>query len=238
MNIRNNITFLKVSDIPNFYLQISLKDAKQKSLMRDCVASRLRMPDLKGIRIDKITDSNADLASFLSNCTPARLRLFVINWSINNFTAIKSNFYVGAFSSTARRTTKEVYFFCIDFSSKDLQTVIKAAHNSERIVFNMCWIHCSSDLDFGTDLRYNTKLLSFQHWGNMNKGWATDWNVEPFCFSLVVDAIGRSGLRTSLEKLSIYDNHTLSAFKVQEELNSKFMSHISVVEENPEPLTL
>ena len=129
--------------------------------MRDCVTSRLRLPDLNGIRVDCISDADADLASFLGDCTPARFKLLAVNYGANSATGIKSKFYVDAFSGAAASTTKEVYFCCIDFSAEDLQTVVRAARNAERIVLNWCCVHCSPDLDFGADLSYNTKFLSF-----------------------------------------------------------------------------
>ena len=202
------------------------------------MTSRLRLPDLKGIRVDCISDADADLASFLSDFTHARLKLLWINFSVNSLTGIKSKFYVDSFSRATAMTTKEVYFFCIDFSAEDLQTVVRAARNAEKIVFSFCCIHCSSGLDFGADLSNNTKFLSFQGWGSTN--WVertTDWKAEPSKFSLIVDAIGTSRLKGSLEKISIYNNPTLSASEVQEDLNSKGMSHISVVQEGPGPLT-
>ena len=197
--------------------------------MRDCVTSRLRLPDLNGIRIDYISDAN--LASFLSNCTPARLKQFTVNYNPNSHTGIKSKFYVDAFSGAAARNTKNVFFKCIDFRAKDLQTVVRAACDAENIVFSNCCIHCSSGLDFGANLSYNTKFLSFQYWGSKKyKENTTDWIAGSSKFSLIVDAIGSSGLKASLEKLSIAWNSTLSASKVQEELKAKSMSHISVVE--------
>ena len=207
--------------------------------MRNCVTSRLKLPDLNGIRIDYISEDDADLVSFISDCTPARLQKLIINYFANSKTGIKSKFYADAFSEAARRTTTEVYFQCIDFSAEDLQTVVRSARNAERIVFEYCCIHCSSGLNFGVDLSYKTKYLSFQFWGNTDyEERTTDWKAEPSSFSLILDAIGNSGLRASLEKLSIYDNPTLSASKVQEELNAKGMPHISVIEQYSNPLEL
>ena len=206
--------------------------------MRDCVTSRLRLPDLNGIQIQYISDADAELASFLSDCTPARLKLLVVNRFVNSNIGIKSNFYVDAFSEAAARTTKEVFFTCIDFSAEDLQTVIRTARNAERIVFNWCCIHCSLGLDFGADLSYKTKFLSFQQWGTtFHKERMTDWKADPSKFSLIVDAINSSGLKSSLQKLSIAWNQTLSKSKVQEELNVKGISHISVVEEYVNPFS-
>ena len=207
--------------------------------MRDCLISRFRLPDLNGIWVDHISDTDADLARFLNDCTPTRLKLLNVNYYPNSATGIKSKSYVDAFSGAAARTTKEVFFTCIDFNSEDLQIVVRAARNAERIVFNSCCVHCSSDLDFGADLSFNTKFLSFQWWGSTDhKSRTTDWKIDPSKFSLIVDAIGSSGLKASLQKLSIYANHTLSASKMQKELNAKGMSHISVVQECLVPLSL
>ena len=207
--------------------------------MKDLVTSKLRIPDIIGIRIESISDADANLAKFLSNCIPVPLRLLAINLNANRRIGIKSKFYIDAFSKAVASITKEVYFYCIDFRAKDLQTVVRAAHKAERIVFNFCNIHCSSGLDFGANLSYKTKFLSFQQWGDMIfRERTTDWKDDSSKFFFIVDAIGSSGLRASLEKLSIANNQTLSKSKVQEELNAKGMTHISVVDEHPSPFSL
>ena len=65
----------------------------------------------------------------------------------------------------------------------------------------------------------------------------TDWKTDPSCFENIVDAIKNSGLKDSLQKVSIDYNQTLSKEKVQELFNSKGMSHITVTEENQIPLS-
>ena len=141
---------------------MSLNDEKDKLLMRDCVASKLKLPDLYLIEIDDMLDADADLAIFLNECYPARIDDFFVNNYSKIFTGIKSKFYINAFSETAVRAVKTVFFRYIDFNAEDLQTIVRAAHNAEEIKFNCCCIHCSSDLDFGVDLKYNTNFLSFQ----------------------------------------------------------------------------
>ena len=157
----HNYSFRKFN-FSELYLKLNLRNSDNTSLMKDLVTSKLRIPDIIGIRIESISDADANLAKFLSNCIPVPLRLLAINLNANRRTGIKSKFYIDAFSKAAASITKEVYFYCIDFRAKDLQTVVRSAHNAERIVFNFCNIHCSSGLDFGADLSYNTKFLSFQ----------------------------------------------------------------------------
>ena len=206
-------------------------------MLVDFVASKLSLPDLSGIQINYISDSDTDVANFLKYCIPFKLQIFVINYHINNYAGVKSKFYVDSLTKVAAKTAKEVYLKCIDFSAEDLQTVIKAARNTERIVFCSCCIHCSSGFDFGADLKYKTKFLSFQWCGStIIEERTTDWKTDPSLFSHIVDAISNSGLRTSLKKVSIAYNHTLDKYKIQEQFNAQGMSHISVVEENLLPL--
>ena len=196
--------------------------------------SKIKLPDLQGIEINYISNADADLVSFLSLWMPARLQKLKVNYVESCRTGIKSKFYVKAFAEAAARTTEEVFFKCINFRTKDLQTVVRAAHNAERIVFDFCNIHCSSGLDFGADLTYKTKLLSFQGWGETDcKERTTDWIKDPYSFSQIVDAIGDSGLKASLQEINIKYNETLSASKVQAKLNAKGMSHISVIDNSP-----
>ena len=197
------------------------------------------MPDLKGIQIERISDNDKCLNRFLQECTPSSISLLSINWYRNNEIAIKSSYYINSLWKVAATTANEIFFYCIDFSAEDLQTVIKAARNTERIVFSFCCIHCSSCLDFGVDQSYNTKFLSFQHWGRTDyKERTTDWINNPSCFENIVNAICSSGMKASLQKVSIYRNNTLNKSNLQELFNAKGIFHISIVEEGSNPISL
>ena len=200
--------------------------------------SKITLSNVNKIHFYWISNSDSDLAGFLNNCLPAHINLLAVNWLTNNNIGINAKFYISSLSKAAARTTKDIYFYSIDFSAEDLQTVVKAACKTERVVFHFCSIHCYSGMDFGADLKYNIKFLSFQFWGHMShEVRTTDWKTDPSSFSNIVDAIGSSGLRTSLEKVSVYFNKSLSPSKIQEEFNLKGMSHISVGEECLEPLS-
>ena len=211
-------------------------DAKQKALLKDIETSNLTLPDIKRIRIDYVSDSDADLSSFLSNCIPNQFKFLCINNPTNNSTSIKSKIDIKSISKAVAAVTKEIHIRLYEFSAADLQQFVRAACNAERIVIQRCSVHCSSSLDFGSKIKYNTSFLSFQSWGdNSYKELTTNWITDPSCFSNIVDAIGGSGLRHSLTKLGIGSNPTLDKAKVQGLLNAKWMTHISVVTEEPSP---
>ena len=213
-----------------------MTDAKQKALLKDIESSNLKLPDIKRIIFDYVSDSDANLSRFLTNCTPNQFKFLCVNSSSTASTLIKSKIDINSLSKAVSAVTKEVYIRLYEFSAADLQQFVRAACNAERIIFQRCSVHCSSALDFGATLKYNTKFLSFQHWGDTSyKELTTDWMSDPTCFSHIVDAIGSSGLRDSLTKFSIKYNETLNKAKVQELLNAKGMAHISVVLEYPGP---
>ena len=213
-----------------------MKYAKQKALLNDIKTSNLKLPDIKRIRIDYVLDSDADLSDFFANCTPNQLKFLCINNSFSVATPINTKIDINTLSKAVTAVTKEIYIRLYEFSAADLQQFVRAACNTERIIIKRCSVHCSSALDFGSELKYNTNFLSFQFWGETDyTELTTDWKTDPSCFSHIVDAIANSGLRHSLTKLSIANNETLNKAKVQDMLNVKGMAHISVVGECPDP---
>ena len=194
------------------------------------------MPDIKRIRIDQVSDSDSDLNNFFDNWCPTNFKLLWINYGYISLTPIKANFYTSSLFKAVGSATKEVYIQFFEFRVEDLQQFVKAACNAERIIFCGCSIHCSAALDFGTNLIYKTKYLSFQQCGDNNlKDLTTDWKTDSSAFSHIVDAIAKSGLRHSLTKLSIYYNETLDQAKVEWLLSEKGITNITVVPESSLP---
>ena len=92
-------------------MKISLKSKNDKALFKDIVTSKLKLPDLKGIRIDYISEENPDLNSFLNDCIPDNIQMLAINYSAYNYTGIKSKFYINSLSRAVSAATTEVYFY-------------------------------------------------------------------------------------------------------------------------------
>ena len=202
------------------------------------MTSKFRLPDIKRIKINNISDSDTDLVDSFLSLTPDRLKILYIQHSITLGTPINYKLDINSLSKAVAAVTKEIYISCIEFSVADLQQLIRAACNAEQIVIYLCSVHCSSALDFGATIKYKTNFLGFDYWGRTScKELTTDWKADPSCFSHIVDAIGSSGLRHSLTKLGIYENQTLKKQEVQELLDEKGMGHIEVVEENSSPST-
>ena len=84
-------------------------------------------------------------------------------------------------------------------------------------------------MDFGENIKYITKTLSFKFCGNMKlKNVTTDWKINLSAFLNIIDAIGKSGLKQSLTKIDISSNDTLDKANIKEYLDVKNMAHILI----------
>ena len=188
--------------------------------------SKIKLPDIKAIRIRNIKETDKDYAYFLSECLPFQLDyLNIRNWSL--LSLIKPRYSI---CSLSKAVSTVVYYLNIEdfeLSAKELQQIIRAACNVIDVVFNSCSIHCSTVLDFGPDIKYKTEELSFEWWGVTKfKNLTTDWIDNPSSFTNIVDAIGNCGLRHSLKRINIKFNKTLNKVKLQKLLKAKDINNI------------
>ena len=214
-----------------------MKDVKQKSLLTDLCSSKLRLPNIRKIRIDCISDGNKELNSFFQKWAPSKLDLFSVNYPSNTSTGIKMDFYIDSISKAMKSASKEIYLSCFEIKEPELEQIIESASNWERLILRYSDIHCSKKLDFGVSDKCKIEFLSFTNCGSTySKARKTDWISTPSCFKNIVEAISKSGLRDNLQEFDIYYNHTLKKDEVQTMFNELGMSHISVVQNNTVPM--
>ena len=214
-----------------------MDDTEHKSLLTDFVSSKLRLPNIRRIRINKISDKNKELNSFLQNWVPSKLDLLRVNYINNTDTGIKMDFYIDSILKAIKSVEKEIYFWCFELKEAELEQIIKSSSNWERLIFYYCDIHCSKKLDFGNSDKRKIKFLSFAWCGNTSyEERKSDWIATPSCFKNIVEAISKSELKDSLQQVDIGYNNTLKKDKVQAMFNELGMSRISVVEISPGPM--
>ena len=204
---------------------------KRQEFIKILENAKLRLPNMKAVQIEKVSDEDAEFVSFLDDCTPTQLKFFRFNSLSYLPKTTKTKFYMRSLPKLINETTGEVFLNRLEFSEEELEQIVRASCNTERLIFEKCDIHCSTALDFGSALKYKTKTLSFQCWGDINySDRKADWRFSPACFDNIIEAISNSGLRDSLQTISINRNQTLSAEKVQQAMNEKGMSHVTVEE--------
>ena len=214
-----------------------MNDAKHKSLLTDICSSKLRLPNIRKIQIDKISDGNKELNSFFQNWFPSKIDLLSVNYNRNTDTGIKTDSYIDSISKIIKSVSKEIYLTWFEIKEPELEQIIKSASNWERLILGLSDIHCSKKFDFGVSDKYKIKFLSFTWCGHTDfKERKTDWKTTPSCFKNIVEAISKSGLKDSLEKVDICSNQTLKKDEVQAMFNELGMPHISVVQEGAVPM--
>ena len=214
-----------------------MNNAKLKSLLTDIWSSKLRIPNIRKITIDFISDGNKELNSFFQNWVPSKIDLLSVNYCYNTHTGIKMGFYIDSISKAMKLVQKEIYLGCFEIKETELEQIIKSASNWERLILYFSDILCSKKLDFGVYDKCKIKFLSFAGCGHTRyKERKTDWKSTPSCFKNIVEAISKSGLKDSLEQVDIYYNQTLNKHEVQSMFNELGMSHISVVQNYTLPM--
>ena len=214
-----------------------MRNAKHKSLLTDICSSKLRLPNIRRIKIDFISDGNKQLNSFFQNWFPSKIDLLSVNSPYKTSTGIKMGFYIDSISKTMKSVQKEIYLTWFEIKEPELEQIVKSASNWERLILRDSDIHCSKKLDFGVSVNYKTKFLSFAYCGSTYfKDRKSDWKSTPSCFKNIVEAISKSGLWDSLEEVDIVYNETLKKDEVQAMFNELGMSHISVVQKHTAPM--
>ena len=214
-----------------------MEEAKEKSLLTDLCSSKLRLPNIRKIEIDYISDDNKELNSFFQNWVPPKLSLLWVNYPFNTATGIKMGFYIDSISKAIRSVSKEIYLWCFEIKEFELEQIVKFASNWERLIFDFNDIHCSKKLDFSCSIKYKIKFLSFSNCGNIcSEDRKSDWKSTPSCFKNIVEAISKCGLKDSLQEVDIEYNETLNKDDIQAMFNELKMPHISVVQMHHDPM--
>ena len=139
----------------NSVLQFALSDAKSKSFLDDLATSKALIPQLKRITISDLNDSDSNLNLFLSNWVPQNLTLLWINYpGIDWKKTTKMNFYLSSLTTCLKKVTKEIFLNVFDMDESDLETVVKASCNSERLVLFWCLLKWSRPMNFKCSSTY------------------------------------------------------------------------------------
>ena len=146
----------------NSALEFRLNDTKSKSFLDDLATSKALIPQLKRIRISCLNGSDSNLNLFLSNWVPQNLTYLSINYPCIDCTKpTKMNFYLNSLTTWLKKVTKEMFIWLFEIDESDLEAVVKASCNSERLVMNVCDLKWSRPMDFKCSSTYKitTKCL-------------------------------------------------------------------------------
>ena len=213
----------------NSALEFRLNDTKSKSFLDDLATSKALIPQIKRIAINRLNGNDSNLNLFLSNWVPQNLTFLSINnpWIDGKLTA-KMSFYSSSLTTSLKKVTKEIFLQLFEMDESDLESVIKASCNSERLVLYWCDLKWSRPMNFKCSSTYKIKCIWLNLWGRSPR--KTEWLSNPSLFSNIVSAIGDCGLRNSLTTLNVYACK-LDKIKVQQMFDKNSMSHVKVIED-------
>ena len=139
----------------NFAIEFKLNDAKSKSFLDDLAASKALIPQLKRIRISHLNGSDSNLNLFLANWVPLNLTYLSINFPFIGWNKpTKINFYLNSLITSLKKVTKEIFLELFEMDESDLETVVKASCNSERLVLYNWDLKWSRPMNFKCSSTY------------------------------------------------------------------------------------
>ena len=146
----------------NSALEFKLNNEKSKSFLDDLATSKALIPKLKRIWISHLNGSDSNLNLFLSNWVPQNLTFLAINEPFINYTPIKMSFYLSSLTASLKKVTKEIYLNLFSLDESDLEAVVKASCNSERLVLCYCDLKWSRPMNFKCSSTYKitTKIFN------------------------------------------------------------------------------
>ena len=211
------------------------------SFISDLVASKLKLPNLKGLSVGYIGEKNKIVRDFFENSIPNKLKNISMNMDTNNSIVTNISFYLKSFCKAIRSVEETVNISLFDICESELSHIVKSSYKSNSLVFSSCYIHCSKKLDFSISEKYNIKCLTFKGWGKGESSWLysrwSDWIKYPSLFQKIVSAIANCELKSSLQKVDI-SKSSLSKIEVQKMFDDNGMSHVDVIDEDDISLIL
>ena len=133
----------------NSALEFAMNDAKSKSFLDDLATSKAQIPQIKRIKISRLNGSDSNLNLFLSNWVPQNLTYLSISYPcINLYKPTKMSFYLSSLTTCLKKVTKEIYLNVFEMDESDLEAVVKASCNWERLVLCWCDLKWSRPMDF------------------------------------------------------------------------------------------
>ena len=146
----------------NSALEFDLDDAESKSFLDDLATSKALIPQIKKIWISCLNDSDSNLNLFLSNWVPQNLTYLSIYYlCIDCYKPTKMNFYLSSLTTCLKKVTKEIYLRVFEMDESDLEAVVKASCNSERLVLRRCDLKWSRAMDFKWSSTYKITAKIF-----------------------------------------------------------------------------
>ena len=179
----------------------------------------LKLPDIKRVFFEYITENNADLLYFLKHSASSNTKIFVFGY--RSSALVKIDYYLDGLDTALKGVTKESYIYYWIHSKQSLERIFKASSNSSRLIIGNSKLDWDNDFDFSGP-NYNTTYLGFFQWGNYH---GKNWSANPENLGRIIKATSLCSMKDSLQTLSIC-NCGVSVEKAKELLSTYGMPNV------------
>ena len=203
---------------------------------------KFRLPNIKSIEISKIGIKDKNVQVFFQHWIPWKLANILIDIQFDQYDTYKYNtdkyYDTNSIWKALLNVNKQICLSGFYFNEDHLKEIIKSSLNWEILIFDTWVIKFSKELEFhilkqnnftfNISKEYKIKYLWFKNWGDKWSSKHSDWVECPSKFINIIKAISKSELKSSLQKVGIY-NCSLNIILVQKWFDEFGMSHVEVV---------
>ena len=206
---------------------MDMENSLQNSFLRELEEYKFKLPNIKSIEIRKAYINSCSFQNFLQYWIPWKLANILIEKQFNKDDSYE-DFYIGPIWKALLNVNKQVCLSGFNFNEKQLEQIIKYSFNWEILIFDTWVISCFKYFSFNISKKYKIKYLSFKNWEMGANKIDSDFLWTPSKFMNIIEAISKSQLKSSLQKVVIY-NSSLNFILVQKWFDEFGMSHVKVV---------
>jgi hypothetical protein len=194
------------------------------------VNNSYKLPNIRSVSIPKHTTFDSQLELFFERCMPDKLRVFSLNYGYVSFNNISS--YVNSLSKCLPSVSDQVFFYCSHFTkTQELNEIVKACRNSERLVIRAGNLHIDEECDFGEN-EYRLNTINFSHCNNCCP---VGWAEKPERFENIVKGIAKSKLKDSIKIIGVLEIN-ISKIEAEAILTKHGLSKVNVIIQSENPM--
>ena len=205
-----------------FYLNLDLENNQTHELIK--AYKYVKLPRLKKLRLKHFIAGDQEVERFMTYSFPEKLNYFTFSLWCEKSQNITQ--YMDILKPCLQRTKKQIVFCDSIMNSKQLSQLVQYSKHCSGLWLNGCTINVDSEIDFGNEIPYNIKFLSFCRSGKPSK---SDWATNLPDMMAIMKAISQSNLKNSLDEINIF-HCGVSIEEVSQVLKNNGIENIKVTD--------
>ena len=215
-------------------LNILLNKKEAQNFVKEYASLKGRLPNLHKLMISFPDYLIEGFKQFVLSCFPLKLDILIINGFsyINKKRGLASD-YSDILAHKLRDIKNEIHFIEHNMVSTNVFChIVRSSLNTERLIFRGCEIPTDEECNFGIDVPYKIKFISFGYNGRSD---ICKWRSKNERFENIIKGIANSSLKNSLTTIQI-KKESMGLMKAEDVLKKYGLKNIRVEIGYSEPL--